>query len=265
MFIDLDAANYTVLPQSYRIPTSVHTVANRIIGRVSKRLDKDYKPRDEAGSVRYISNLGQVDLSKGTWLLLARNITFLSLYAQLCKEQGVAFIGDAVAGLDPGIMPAVTSWKQLQEGNRIGKSEAVNLYRFMSQRDRVARGKKILLSEARLADVSMKDLTANHGLLFDGPWDKALDMLSPEDTVFLKALERKGDLTTAPRVKISTIHGAKGQEADGVVLMTDMTHRTFAAYQQSPDVEHRVFYVGVTRARRELHILNPQDEKHYTI
>jgi len=59
-----------------------------------------------------------------------------------------------------------------------------------------------------------------------------------------------------PRIKLSTIHGAKGGEADNVVLFTDLTT---AALKERGDDIHRVFYVGVTRTRQNLYIVEPED------
>ena len=60
-----------------------------------------------------------------------------------------------------------------------------------------------------------------------------------------------------PRIKLSTIHGTKGGEAENVVLLTDLT---YAAIQSSQvDDLHRVFYVGVTRTKNNLYLIDPED------
>jgi DNA helicase-2/ATP-dependent DNA helicase PcrA len=58
---------------------------------------------------------------------------------------------------------------------------------------------------------------------------------------------------------VSTIHGAKGGEADNVVLFTDLSPAAEAQMNINPDDTHRVFYVGVTRAKQNLFIVEPQD------
>lgn len=265
LFIDLSAASYQVLPQSYRIPVAVHSLANEIIGKVKNRLVKEYQPRKEPGVLKAVSDLAQVNLAKGTWLLLARNITFLDRYVEMCKQQGVLYGGEAVNGTEEKILQAIVSWNQLREGKKISKEAAVNLYLFMSQRDRIERGSKIKLAQSNGELFDMVTLRQSFGLVYTGPWNTALDMIPPKEVAFLSLVEKKEGLSSTPRVRISTIHGAKGQEADGVVLMLDMTQRTHEAYTSFPDVEHRVFYVGVTRARKELHILHPQTDKFYRL
>ena len=46
-------------------------------------------------------------------------------------------------------------------------------------------------------------------------------------------LERKEPLSSKPRVKLSTIHAAKGGEADNVLLELDMSKRTLESLQRS--------------------------------
>jgi superfamily I DNA/RNA helicase len=63
------------------------------------------------------------------------------------------------------------------------------------------------------------------------------------------------DLTTTPTIRLSTIHAAKGHEADQVVLLTDMTSRVIQSTEKNPDDECRVFYVGMTRSKDALDIV----------
>ena len=49
----------------------------------------------------------------------------------------------------------------------------------------------------------------------------------------------------------------KGAERDNVILVPELNWRSYKGYQTDPDPEHRVWYVGITRAKETLHILNP--------
>jgi superfamily I DNA/RNA helicase len=89
------------------------------------------------------------------------------------------------------------------------------------------------------------------------PWFEALDKIPNNDRIYITALLRRGEKFNAvPRIKLSTIHGTKGGEADNVVLMTDLTR---AAMDSPGDDLHRVFYVGITRTKQNLFIIEPQD------
>ena len=64
---------------------------------------------------------------------------------------------------------------------------------------------------------------------------------------------RNVDLDCENPYKLSTIHASKGMEADNVVLLNGMSDRV---YGKLDDNEYRVWYVGVTRARRELRVVH---------
>ena len=53
---------------------------------------------------------------------------------------------------------------------------------------------------------------------------------------------------------------ARGGEADNVVLFTDLSPAAARAAEQAPDDLHRVFYVGVTRTKQNLYLVDPEDD-----
>lgn len=66
-----------------------------------------------------------------------------------------------------------------------------------------------------------------------------------------------------PTLELSTIHGAKGKEADCVYICSALTDRIQETLLTT-DFEHRLFYVGVTRAKKELMLLTDHRLKeHY--
>jgi superfamily I DNA/RNA helicase len=90
-------------------------------------------------------------------------------------------------------------------------------------------------------------------------WQTALDRLPDMDRAYINALLRRGeDLDQIPRIKLSTIHGAKGGEASNVVVFSDLTAAADESLQISPDTLHRVFYVAVTRTKQNLYIVEPE-------
>ena len=52
---------------------------------------------------------------------------------------------------------------------------------------------------------------------------------------------------------------AKGGEAENVVLFTDISPSADEEMRRNPDDMHRVFYVGVTRTKQNLYIVEPED------
>ena len=66
-----------------------------------------------------------------------------------------------------------------------------------------------------------------------------------------------------PNINISTIHTVKGDEADVVVLLSDISKAVESQLDIDPDSEHRVFYVAITRAKEKLFIIQPQTSRFY--
>jgi superfamily I DNA/RNA helicase len=74
-------------------------------------------------------------------------------------------------------------------------------------------------------------------------------------------LRRGTKLTGSIPIKLSTIHGAKGGEADNVLLLGDLSTRFAKEYERNSDDVNRLLYVGLTRAKQELHYVLPKNEQ----
>ena len=77
-------------------------------------------------------------------------------------------------------------------------------------------------------------------------------------------LSNKEKLNQGPRIKVSTIHAAKGGEADNVILVLDNANKIRQAVMRSitkSDEEHRVWYVGTTRAKKNIYLLQAKIER----
>lgn len=85
----------------------------------------------------------------------------------------------------------------------------------------------------------------------------------PEKLDFARYCYSKGTFYTTPNINISTIHTVKGDEADVVVLMGDISKAVASQLDLDEDSEHRVFYVAVTRAKEKLVIIQPQTRLYY--
>jgi hypothetical protein len=132
----------------------------------------------------------------------------------------------------------------------------------MSTGKRVARGYKKLTGINDHDTVTMTTLVEYFGLKADKTmiWSEAMDKLPEEDRAYITALLRRGEKFNGnARITVSTIHGAKGGEADNVVLFTDLSPAADNEMRVSPEDMHRVFYVGVTRTKQTLFILDAED------
>jgi DNA helicase-2/ATP-dependent DNA helicase PcrA len=265
-FIELEGDVWT-LDQSYRIPRAVKPIAEDIISRVHKRREKDWHTRDEQGSVEFYNSIHEVDMSQGTWLVLARNTYLLKEFNEHCTDNGYVFDSTSGSIIRGESLQAIRNWERLRAGKKITAADASQIYEFMSVRERVKYGFKKRLDEAdKNEPLSIYDLRRDYGLLTDKIWHFALDRLSDEERIyFLTALKNGEKLTKEPRIKISTIHSVKGGEADNVIICTDMASRTWQEYQTNEDDEARVWYVAVTRAKKNLFILSPRTSRAYPI
>jgi len=87
--------------------------------------------------------------------------------------------------------------------------------------------------------------------------------MSPDDQQYFRALVKRGEDVRKPRIKLSTIHAMKGGEDDNILLMTESAYPCVET--RYPDDEHRIFYTGVTRTKKELHIVETGSKYRYDI
>ena len=70
------------------------------------------------------------------------------------------------------------------------------------------------------------------------------------------------DLFGEPRIAISTIHQAKGGEAENVAVLLDLSPAQQQDFILKPDGLHRQFYVAVTRALQNLYLVKAKSENY---
>ena len=104
------------------------------------------------------------------------------------------------------------------------------------------------------------DMLKEHYGLLDAPiWHEALGKIAHDKRDYMISVLRHGSkLSDGSRIKLSTIHGAKGGEADNVMLLMDLSPKFARDFQKNGDDVHRLFYVGVTRAKQSLHLVLPK-------
>lgn len=266
-FLSLEGAP-EVLGQSWRCPQAVHALVDKLSSRISKRISKRWAPRDEVGAVESVHHLDSFEMEQleGSTLLLARNTYLLTAYYDELRKRGLPFL--TPAGYHSVARPharAIIAWEKMRRGDLITGAEAKAIYDQMRVGVGVARGHKSL-PHLRDDAVTNKDiLRATMGLLTgDVPWYEALDGIAGKDRAYYRAILRgRRSLSAMPEIQVNTIHGVKGGEADNVVLNPDMASKTFKEYSERPDDEHRVAYVGASRSRKNLFILNPRTKNFY--
>ena len=260
-FINLNGSSET-LSQSYRVPTNVWGVAQGIAKRIHRRFPKDYKPREESGTVKRISTVSELDMAHGTWLILAQAGYQLQEVANELKSSGRLFNFRGHRSVSERVSIAVNGWEQVRSGKSVLGNAVKAIYSFMSTKDRIARGFKRLSGLDEDNFYTFKDLVEDHWLLATKEmlWHEAMDKMPERDRAYIVAMLRRGEkFNGVPRINVSTIHGSKGGEADNVVLFTDLSPAADESMRIDADDVHRTFYVGVTRTKENLFIVEPED------
>ena len=107
---------------------------------------------------------------------------------------------------------------------------------------------------------NIPQLKKDFGLKTEAVWYEALDDAASRKVEYIRKMRANGEhLNKSPRILLSTIHGVKGGEEQNVVLLSDLSLNTQKGYERNPDDENRLFYVGATRTKEHLHIVEPKD------
>jgi DNA helicase-2/ATP-dependent DNA helicase PcrA len=258
-----------VLGQSHRVPQAVQAVASDVVGRIGNRRPKAWAPRPEPGVVKRAQSLDDVEFAPGDdVLVLARNTCFLRKEAETrLRGEGILYEFKGQSSVPHKLVNAILVWERLRKGGRAEVREVEHVYEYMTAGAGIARGHKKLPSYSNREElVGLDELKAQAGLLTSSIWHEAMDRVAAEDRAYMIKCLRHGEkFTETPSTRLSTIHGAKGGEADHVVLLRDVARRSHEQGLDSPDDEARVFYVAATRARCKLTIVAPQTKRNYDI
>jgi len=229
------------LPISHRLPRRVFDLAGRVSARLSVRREKRFEPRDDEGLIEHHRKIESLPLDDGDWLLLARHGSGVREIIRELRQRAIPYETRLGPSVPQKHLDAIRAWEAWHRG------EPAPLDRVEALTDLLP-GRWTLKGDS----IRAEDL----GLRADRPWYEALP-LGDEAIEYYRGIRRRGySLTDRPKVRVSTIHGAKGAQADRVALLTALNRRTDYALRTRPDDEHRVFYVGITRARHELHVVS---------
>jgi len=259
-----------ILDSSHRVPRNIHEVATKLINRVENRIPKIWKPKDtDPGAVHFhsIRNAVYAKMDKGQWLVMTRDNYTLEQISEDIKSKGFYYSHYGVPSVSTKKMFAINAWTQLTKKKSITYEQVVSIYHYLSVKKGVKYGFKSLPNANIESLYDHQELVDKYGLLIPSHkiWHQALDRIPIKEISYIIALLRRGEnLNQEPRINLSTIHGAKGGEADNVMLMTDLPKKADESYFSNPDDERRVFYVGMTRAKKELHLVRSQTDREFT-
>ena len=234
-FINYEAEEIP-LKQSERVPTSIQKMALNVIERIQEnRIDKEYFPKSESGEIFERYKLTDIDMSTGDWLILTRTKSILKNIPTYLKKKGYFF--------------------ETAQGNSIGKSLYEDTKHWYNLQ------KKISIPDIHLQRVKER---IKGSMNLSLKWYDAFNNVSESQITYMRLLLLNNeDPTGTPRIKVSTIHGAKGGEATNVVLFLNETENTVKGARKSiakRDEEYRVWYVGLTRSMKNLYLIKSKNK-----
>ena len=165
------------------------------------------------------------------------------------RDRGIYFEYKNRKSYKTRLYDAVQNYTRWTNGSQLSISECRDLFEYF--------GKEFPEKEERLYDLK------EFGYSPTQQWFEVFET-EPEDSLYIRDMLQAGEkLSKEARVKLSTIHAAKGGEADNVLLILDNTKTIREAIEKSQDKEdeeNRVWYVGVTRTKQNLYIMAAKKE-----
>lgn len=243
-------AESQVLSQSYRITQQVYDLAQAIITRVRARVPKSYAPRTGLdgrpadGKFEVWPNMDYLQIDRQRDSLLMYNDRFVrSEVEPILQENGYAYRAingypsplDSRAGRALRALHTHEDSQLMEEDNDARATLRGGLNsRGVSVWDNV--GVRQVLQHLRRGDWSLLSVKPNH-----------IDYL------------RSVDYTQPQNLRISTIHGSKGLQADDVHVILSLSTRAWQEAAIEPDAIHRLMYVAVTRAKENLYLYDGEN------
>jgi DNA helicase-2/ATP-dependent DNA helicase PcrA len=304
LLLDEDVDEDVILPNSYRLPSKILNAVNQEVSHIEKRQEKDLEPRTEGGAVEAMRNRSMLDLAREvtrtvdetdeTVMVLFRARYQMFQFIDEFIDEGIPFKCltdqrmwtdrlcqyvdgiEALADDEPLTGLQARRLADMLADSAFGTGERDDLFDVLDERE----------EEADVDDIVEIDiepeLIREHAPFAPDP-PAAADMLRKVTQFQERSVDAYFNSTyegmERDRVRLGTIHSAKGREADHVFVATDLTEKVVEQMaarveQQDKDVpgdveftkhtspvptltdnERRVFYVGMSRARERLVIL----------
>lgn len=240
------AEQVKILNQSWRCPRQVMDLAAGITTQIENRVHKDVRPRQAEGEVTDAAMVTDDLLEAARTFVLFRHHHRGRALAKVLDDLAIPWLGSGSPLAETRVQLALHAW------NRWGRGERANLLETRAAIELADPNYlKVRETEAGLSGSEvLKD--------FRPQQDPFRVLRIPRRDYLRRCLELRGwnDLLQ-PRVTLQSIHQAKGQEADTVILDLELSRKAWESLLREPDDEHRVWYVGVTRARERLIRLMP--------
>lgn len=237
------------LPKSHRLPRQVYNLAKAITDFIQEKTDKPFlfKEGNIEGNVTQLNNLDRLPNfitepeNKNTtdWYLLVRNNCYIEKLQKILEEN---------------LIPYWTNDGFFMGGNimtRLKDYEGFKLEGYKSEEKREEFKRKFGIEDFSVPFTDTNLFSTEKKWIYEAYIEKY-------------GLEKLKEMCKwTPQILISTIHQVKGGEADNVALLLDSTRRTVLNTYDNIDDELRVLYVGVTRAKKNLFLIDSTSKYGY--
>jgi DNA helicase-2/ATP-dependent DNA helicase PcrA len=272
-FLGWPAGKERMMPKSYRCPAPILELGERCLRRMRRGyFDRHVAPADHEGRIFDTELEASLAAARPDedWLFIARTKFDVGrLYASLHaagkparwvkQPDGVSARGQGLAALYD-----LEKGKPIR-GHAWGRAVEILPITNKAKETMLARGIKTgwAKKNAERCDVifpnELEKVGATPALIAQirsGAWCGLVD----RGQEWRRHAEKWGaDTASNSRIRVGTIHSVKGMEADNVALLTTVSRRVEQGADDCPDQhdeECRIAYVGVTRARRNLYVVN---------
>ena len=193
--------------------------------------------------LNYISNLGQVNLKEGKWLILSRTKSNLLSIMEELRRKNIYYQSNKGKSFTVSLYKAAVSYTKWKMFESIEPTEINDINEYILNSADWSREKE---------------------------WYDVFYQADQKEVLYIRNMLADGEkLNQDARVFVSTIHAAKGGEEDNVILSLHQSSKVQKGIKQSvdkQDEEHRVWYVGISRARNNLYKLKAkQRTKEYQL
>lgn len=240
------------LSVSYRIPQAVYRLAKAITVFIGDKTNKPFNPRveNQEGMVLQLNDLERLknfinpdkikdDKANCAWYILARNNCFLDKPKKL---------------LEDNLIPYWTADGFFMGGEIMKRLKDYEGFRLEGYKDE----KKKMDFARKFGIEDFREPFTDTNLFTEGrKWVYA----SYIEKYGLKQLEEMCKWN--PQILVSTIHHVKGGECEHCAIMLDTTRKTTGNIYNDIDEELRILYVGITRTKRDLFLIDSKNGQGY--
>lgn len=288
-----EEGDFEVLDKTYRIPREIWETCDEVIQQVDKRQEKEVEPHGDGGEVTLLSRPTQSRatryLEKDDALVLFRARYMIDEFRETLHKKGIPYrnmstfdtwsddittLRDALAKIDNGADKLTSNEVDVLKDYAVREC---NYCRGDGCSNCGGTGKEKMINDGNGHDAKESALGKISGIKMDRVKEifetqsgtiKPAQFLTEssevnyyEKNAILGNIRNNNSHMDPDRVRIGTIHSAKGKEASTVLLATDSTSTILNNMVEDTieepdknisDAERRVYYVGMTRASEHL-------------